>query len=586
MTAKNPPPTSVLERELGAREMRVVLPLLAVFALLLLGFPALDQYNVTWDEALGDYFFGERYLSFFTSLDPVYLNFAAEPYPANRQPDLGISPFRVRPWEYYPVANTLAAATSEVLSRRLALLDPFDGFHAVNLLLGAIFVWVFCRFLAERWGLVAALGAVGMLLTAPRVVCHMMANIKDFPLMVLFSLAAVAFLRAFEAGSSRGLLGAGVILGLALGTKANALFFPAIPALVVMLARRPETWKGRRKELFATLFGAGLLAVALMVALWPYLWADPVGRLGEHLSYIGLRKGYTRAESLAPVLEAIFLTTPPLFLALAAAGLGTLGRRAWRRDPTAIFFLAWIAVVLGRYLLPQAVNFDGVRHFLELVPALAAAAGLGLATLLRYAARWRPLFALPWARAAVLGLALLPGAWAVLWTHPFQIAYWNAFAGGPGGAYERGLPQAGDYWGTSYRQGLEWLNDNAAPDSYLAVPVIEHAVRLVAPQRLRGDVTLLPVTNPFSPRIDPERLRLTREAAGERPLYVMFVERRDWLNALMLDCLRHLEPVAEWRLDGAPILAIYRYPPSPPLPTVSDGPSPSSRTGRNVEPSR
>ena len=40
----------------------------------------------------------------------------------------------------------------------------------------------------------------------------------------------------------------------------------------------------------------------------------------------------------------------------------------------------------------------------------------------------------------------------------------------------------------SYRVGLRWLNDNAPGDALLAVPVIEHAVRLVASERLRADV--------------------------------------------------------------------------------------------------
>ena len=147
----------------------------------------------------------------------------------------------------------------------------------------------------------------------------------------------------------------------------------------------------------------------------------------------------------------------------------------------------------------------------------------------------------------------------MLRTHPFQIAYWNVLAGGAAGAYERELPQAGDYWGMSYRLGMRWLNANAPPDALLAVPVVEHAVRLVAPVRLRPDILLLPVTTPFSPRIAPERLRRTREWSRERPLYVMFVERRDWLNELMLDCLVHLEPEIMWELEGAPILRIYRY---------------------------
>ncbi len=459
------------------------------------------------------------------------------------------------------MANTLAAATSAVLSRWLGWLDPFDGFHAVNLLLAAVLAWFFYRLLAERWGGVAALVATGLLLSAPRVFCHMMANVKDFPLMALYALTAVAFLRAYERGSTPGLLGAGIVLGLALGTKANALFFPVIPALVVALGGVAEPWRGRRGRLVAALLGAGLLAVAVMVALWPYLWADPVGRFSEHLSYIGLRRGYTRPESFAPVLEAIVLTTPLPFLALFAAGLAPCVKRALARDRLAILCLVWPPVVLGRFLLPQAVNFDGVRHFLELFPALAAVAGLGAATLIRLAGKLHPAVARRPARALLAVAALLPGAWTMLATHPFQIAYWNALAGGPRGAYQKDLPQAGDYWGMSYRLGLRWLNEHAEPDALLAVPVVEHAVRLVAPVRLRPDIRLLPVTNPFTPRIAPERLERTREAARTWPLYVMFVERRDWMNELMLECLTRLEPEVVWGLDGAPVLRIYRYSP-------------------------
>lgn len=544
-----------------SRRLRAAVPFVFVLLLWIWGLPSLALYNVTWDEALGDLFFGERYLSFFTSFDPVYLAFDEDPYPPERSPDLFVSPFKIRPWEYYPVANTLAAATSAVFYRGLGWLDPFDGFHAVNLLLGALLAVALYRLVSERWGDVAALVTVGLLFSAPRVFCHMMANIKDFPLMVFYALTAIAFMKALEAGSVRGLLGSGALLGLALGTKANALFFPAIPALVLVFGGLPERWRGRTVRLLLALAAAGLLSVLLMVALWPYLWADPIGRFSEHLSYIAERRGYTRAESVAPVLQATLLTTPLPFLALFAAGLGPCLVRAWRRDRLALLVLVWIPVVLGRYLLPQAVNFDGVRHFLELFPALAAVAGLGASELIGLAGRSVPRLAAPGARALLAGLLLAPGAWTLLRTHPFQIAYWNALAGGAEGAREKGLPQAGDYWGMSYRVGLDWLNEHAEPDALLAVPVVEHAVRLVAPVRLRSDILLLPVTNPFTPRIAPDRLEKTREAARVRPLYVMFVERRDWANELMIECLRRLRPERVWELDGAPVLYVYRYRP-------------------------
>lgn len=481
----------------------------------------------------------------------------------------------MRPWEYYPFANTLAAAASTVLSRGLGWLDPFDGFHAVNLLFAAALIWIFFGFLHRRWGLVAAAACLGLLFGSPRVVCHLMANIKDFPLMVLFSLTAVAFLAAFEAGSTRGLLAAGALLGLSLATKANALFFPAIPLGVLLLGGWPEAWRDRKTRLILSLVAAGVLGVVVMFLAWPYLWADPLGRFSEHLEYIGFRRGYTRPESLALVLQA---GAPDRPARVPGAVYGRLG--ADREAGPAPRPPGPPAAGLdggrpgARYLPPQAVNFDGVRHFLELLPAMAAVAGLGaawlgrrLANLVADRTRWSANGIL----AVFLALVLLPSIAAVARTHPFQIAYWNAFAGGYDGARARDLPQASDYWGMSYRLGIEWLNDNAPEDALLAVPVVEHAVRLVAGERLRPDILLLPVTTPFSPRIAPDRLARTRQAAVERPLYVMFVEHRDWATELMIDCLRHLEPEAVWELEGAPVLSIYRY--RWPLPAVAGAPA-------------
>lgn len=543
--------------------------------LVVVGFSALDQYNVTWDEALGDLFFGQRYLSYFTSFDPVYLDVRADPYPEDHVPDLRSSPFRGRAWEYYPVPNVLAAATSKVVSST-GLVDTFDGFHAVNLWLAAILAIVFFGFLRRRFGRLAAALALGFLFGSPRVIFHMTANIKDFPLMVVWTLASCAFLSAWERGSWRRMLGAGALVGLALGTKGNALFFPILPALVLLVTGIPDAWnsgaaerrigqKWLRIALAGT--GAALIAVVVMVASWPYLWADPVVRFGRHLAYIAGRRSFTSPESMAPVLEALWWTTPPVFLLASLGGLVWLLTRLRRRNVSEIFLLAWCVASLGRYLLPQAVNFDGVRHFLELFPALAAIAGLATAELVRRLARRLGKGAArsdASRRRLALALAILllmPGVWQVARTHPFQIAYWNTFAGGLDGARERGLPQASDYWGASYRLGMRWLNEHAEDGAYVAVPVVEHAVRLVAPLRLRDDLTLLPVTTPLSPAIAPERLAATRVLATREPVYVMFVERRDWMNELMAECLARLEPEVIWTLDGAPVLSIYRYTP-------------------------
>ena len=155
---------------------------------------------------------------------------------------------------------------------------------------------------------------------------------------------------------------------------------------------------------------------------------------------------------------------------------------------------------------------------------------------------------------AVIALAML----AELTVHPFETAYWNNFGGGLAGALKRKEPQAGDYWATSYRLGLRWLNANAPENSILVVPIAEHTVRIVAPYRLRSDIQLAHVTNAWSPRVLQPAWSEVRAAANERPVFVMFILRRDWANEIVSESFREFQPVAGWNVRGAPVLLIFR----------------------------
>jgi hypothetical protein len=535
-------------------------PFVLAAALVALGFSVLHQYNVNWDEALGDLFFGQRYLSYFTTFDSRYLRFESDPYPPGHVPDLSSSPFRHDPASFYPVANTLAAGVSAFLSGRLGLLDPFDGFHAANLLLGAVLLVTLHRYLAPRFGAAAATAAVLFLFLSPRVVSDLLTNVKDFGESVFFSLTLLAFAAAYQAGSAAGIVGAGALFGLALGTKGNALFVPVIAALTVMAARRPAPWTGRSRTLGVSCVAALLAGAIVFYASWPYLWEDPVRHIGQNLRYLLMQKLVVREESMAPALTNIVLTTPIPFLAFVLAGMAAIAPRLRERDPPAVWLAAWVAVVVGRLYLPGAINFDGVRHFLELFPALAALAGIGLAWTADRAAAWWSRGGRSFVRIAVFALPLGVTAAELFAVHPFEIAYWNALAGGLGGAQARQRGGAGDYWALSYRLGLEWLNEHAPPRSRLVVPVAPHTVRLVAPSRLRPDIQLLPITDASSPLVAAEEVEALREIAGRRPVYVMFVYRRDWTNALVEYCRAAVAPAAQWRAGGGVVLSIYRLP--------------------------
>jgi hypothetical protein len=532
--------------------IRRLFPYALAALLLTAGFASLHQYNATWDEAVGDLFFGQRYLSFFTSFDGKYLDFMANPYPAGYRPDLSTAAFRWRPWEHYPVSSTLATVSSRFFSS-LGLLDPFDGYHAFNLLLGAAFLIFFYRLLEKTAGTLTALGATLLLFLSPRIFGDLMANVKDFSEMVLFSVTLAAFAIAIERRSARLLLLAGVLLGLALGAKANALFIPPTVILYLLLRRVRE-----RKVWLWTIAACGLGAVVLF-AVWPYLWSDPIGTLQLNLRYIALRKNATPGWKTSSPFAMMAMTMPPSFLLAFAVGLVPLARRVRAGEPLALMLISALAVVGARLALPPAVNFDGVRHFLELFPPMAATGGMGIAFLAEGISRHVRKPAL--VSMALVAAFTLPIAAAGVHVHPFETAYWNVFAGGIEGAMRDQIPQAGDYWAGSYRLGMRWLNEHAEPNALLAVPIAEHAVRIVAPYRLRHDITLIHITTPSNAKVKQDVLARFYEASRTRPAYVMFVFRQDWANEVVFESVRSFQPVAVWHLDGVPLLAIFRVTP-------------------------
>jgi hypothetical protein len=117
--------------------------------------------------------------------------------------------------------------------------------------------------------------------------------------------------------------------------------------------------------------------------------------------------------------------------------------------------------------------YDGLRHFLFLVPLFAMIAGVSLAAIgRRLAAR---------SGAAAGGLAALVAAYCVrmilmmVHLHPHQYLGFNGFIGGLPGAY---LRYSTDYYGNTYKEGFETLRAHlwrTERERYLAGPYVVSA---------------------------------------------------------------------------------------------------------------
>lgn len=246
-------------------------------------------------------------------------------------------------------------------------------------------------------GLAAALG----LLTAPLAGTLLPRAHAESPL-IFFTLAALACALRQPNSSVAWTIGAGVTAGLAAATK-----LPAVLAVAALGLRGPvEAWISRltgaplsRRETLRPITSCAI-AMALFVALNPFMWPDPIGRTLAMLRFrqqevIGQRAlnvDDAVPESLstraALLLERTFVTEMPigkrtaipLEAGLAALGLTLTLRRATKhRDASATTLLVWLAMFFAG--TAPNLGLDWQRYYLPTVALGLVLVGLGAAWL-------------------------------------------------------------------------------------------------------------------------------------------------------------------------------------------------------------
>jgi hypothetical protein len=252
-----------------------------------------------------------------------------------------------------------------------------------------------------------------------------------------------------------------------------------------------------------------VIAIVTMYFTWPYLWPDPLRGLLESLAVMSqypwkgqvLFNGQYYAStalpySYLPVLLAVQFTEPvwPLFL---------IGILALRRNNFVLFSaLSWFVLPLTALIVLRAPFYDNTRQIFFILPPVFLVAGLGVEWLLNRIAR-------PEVRALIVVLAVLPGLVAGIRLHPYEYVYYNSLVPEPEGRFEL------DYWATSYREAVDWLNVNAPANANVLAVGPAHIAELYA----RADLTVRP---------DPAE-------TNERFDYVIITSRYDYDRTLYPD---------------------------------------------------
>lgn len=572
---------SLIRRLSKPKAFPAALAVVVVGSFLALAWATIPDYGPHWD--IGEYELGDRYFYFFKSLDRRQLNMQENTVPLYRRAD---HPDYFKLTDYYrkrahwtwPLSFTVSAVSKHVLFTWLGVLGPIDAQHAVLPLLAALLaavLFLFVRRVAGPWEAVIALLC---LLSHPRFWSHVHYNVKDISACVMFSVVAIAFHRAVRDRNFRAMLGFGVLFGLALATRPNAMLLPFVlgPYLLHVLVRRRrarELLLGRRT--WGALAACPLIGAALWFAAWPYMWIDFPDNVLRHLGYVQTMSTGgnvysevlfgSRSWNLVPPVLAV-VTTPVVVLGLLLLGLGPMAVRAVKQrrlEPVHLLLLLWLVVPVLRAALPMTRDYDGIRHWLEYVPAVAVLAGIGGAAVVRRALGRLGLQPESGrGRALALGLVGLCFGPVVAWNvrnHPNQVAYFNTLIGGLGGAQRMGLPHATDYWGVSYRQGMRWLNEHARRGSLLMVAIADHLVEMPRGLWLRKDIAIQNISGLFPAKYPPllaDLEPLYVSWPGE--VYVMYFTHRRQYRPWIRQLDRRHRPVHQITVDGGVILKILR----------------------------
>jgi 4-amino-4-deoxy-L-arabinose transferase-like glycosyltransferase len=511
----------------------------------------LPSYGVTFDE-VENFAVGERFARFWLTLDAAELRFpderaydpadyygridawhaaTADAMRPEEHARLAATdhPF---PWNYPPLANTLSGLSCILFFQRLGWLAPAEAHHLPIVFFAALTVALIYVWTARRYGTLAALSAAVFLGAYPRFFADAHNNVKDLPETALFTAAMLAMASGIEQRRPATLWAFGVLWGLALAVKPNAVFLPLAGAAWLVVAR-PKVGEPRAAMTWAALASSPVVAIATMLAVWPYLWfGDTTAKLGSLMRYyqdLGTR-GWPFLFNTGNSAYAVIVSPLPLLIA-AAAGLGAL----WaRRDVRLAFLGGWLALPIVRVSLPYMTTYGGIRHFLEFVPALAILGGIGVGAI---AARMVGALGRAASPLAVV-VFLAPALWSVARIHPYQTVYFSSVVGGLPGAVSLGVPWSFDYWGTSYRAAVRWLDEHAVANATVIVPIAPHIVRYENPRR---DLRIV------------DRREIPSGSCGYLACLVTHGAYRD--DAVTRECEAR-PPLHEVAVDGVPLVKI------------------------------
>lgn len=448
-----------------------------VVLFLIIHLTIINDYGFTWDFHF--HFFGGGHLLGYSwqQLEPRPLPYV--------EPDPRVA------WTlpYGPLMSIPPVASFLLLYKTWHLLPADSAYHLPIVFWGIAGIGILYIFMRQAFTpRIALLSALFLALT-PRYFGDLHNNMKDVPSAVAFALNIWLLWRLVKFRRPIDLLWAVCAFALAFNVKINSIFIPVIFAVWICIVHIFKLVT-RRTPLVFWYFPIAAIGA---LALWSLFWQHPIAQLDHAYRTFGIgtnnievivnNRWYCSGSTVPWYYPYWYLgiTTPIPILIFSLLGIiGTLitffHPKLRSNQPTKLLILLWLFLPLMRYFIPTIGVIDGVRHFEEVMFPIAALAAIALDATLVFLDRLKKR----------IGFMLMLGiyawlSWNIISYHPYQITYFNELVGGVSGAFGK---YDLDYWGTSQKAAVEWVNAHAPKNAKIYIVMAPN----VAATYLRPDL--------------------------------------------------------------------------------------------------
>jgi TM2 domain-containing membrane protein YozV len=326
------------------------------------------------------------------------------------------------------------------------------------------------RFESRALGLIACF----FLILSPRIFAESFYG-KDIVFLSLFIISIYFFIRYLSRKTLINSLLFALATAFVVDQRITGMFIPFLAFFVTGIdeMKAGRTFDNLHKRLLP-LFIYLISFSFFMVLFWPYLWENPVRNFLDSfmkmnrfpISYYVLYWGKFIKSTEVPwhyIPVWILITTPIMYIFFfligsfwAIKGMIKNGIKLYSNDRERqdFLFILLFVVPLAAVIVLNSALYDGWRHMyfiyapFLLIAMIGAARVLDLIEKASSGRERRAAFFI----AAVIVLCILSTSYQMIRYHPFQNVYFNILAGNNvGQKFEL------DYWGLSFRQGLEYI---------------------------------------------------------------------------------------------------------------------------------